>query len=130
MTEQMRMKPIYTGADLQILKDHLHRVRCKRTLRIPKLTEHISGSNTGALVILLQCADQKVRNQYKPAFVFLRIDDVQDVPLRIHMMYLQMTHFLSAQAAVKQQVKDTIIPQPLLCAPIEKRIDLYHILNE
>ena len=84
MTEQMRMKPVYTGADLQILKDHLHRVRCKRTLRIPKLTEHISGSNTGALVILLQCADQKVRDQHKPAFVFLRIDDVQDVAIDIN----------------------------------------------
>ena len=78
-------------------------------LRIPKLTEHISGSNIGALVIFLQCADQKVRDQHKPAFIFLGIDDVQDVPLRIQMMYLQVTHFLTAQAAVKQQMKDTII---------------------
>ena len=39
----------------------------------------------------------------------IKIDDVQDVPLRIQMMYLQVTHFLTTQAAVKQQMKDTII---------------------
>lgn len=82
--EQMRMKPIYTGADLQILKEHLHRVGCKRTLRIAELTEHISGSNTGALVILLQCADQKVRDQHKPAFVFLGIDYAMTMEKQTH----------------------------------------------
>ena len=55
---------------------------------------------------------------------------MQDVPHWIQMMHLQVNDFLTTQAAVQHQVKDTIVPQPLLRAPVKESINLYHIINE